>query len=397
MTKEQIKELFRKTRPSRILFPYDLNNFSQEIINHQIDKEQDHLSNIRIAIENYARKLINKDEPDDKPKSKLTLNIERNADIVGDLPYKSFFGGNESFIYYNTHSFFEKRLAIAEALGLFVLRYMPLMYRIKCGFNPSESQNECIYFAQRLLEIYASLNNGSILRNGITPNAVEVYSEIKRLNLRPNYIEKPLSEERKKHINNIIDKIFIDNPVAEISPLSCEKQIIKDYITRKERLTSEKKERYNVEIEPALGFYNPRGRIYGSYNKETFDAGCYILHTPVGYLKTIQNIKEKAQSVARLLVAHEIGHAICHYKYGDVFSYTDEKLRESELEREASYYAFLLLKHREFLYHGRDDEKYKIACEEWESLFRLVYNNHIVSGKKWVESVLNDDEWEDTQ
>jgi len=60
------------------------------------------------------------------------------------------------------------------------------------------------------------------------------------------------------------------------------------------------------------------------------------------------------------------------------------------MEREAAYFAKLLLYHREFLYYRKDDKIFNEVCDEWKILFKYIHGVHGNRGKKWLDWVLSD-------
>jgi hypothetical protein len=251
--------------------------------------------------------------------------------------------------------------------------------------------NEVLYFTQLLLELYATTENGSLLRHTYVLSKDHVESEIEKV--RSYYKPSALSENSKEKMKALLVDIFPDYPEVSVTALGCEKKIISDYVERMKYLPSGiEKKGFKILVGRGDGGYaKPYGAL-DCFNGERVGVGCFIVHSREDNLRAFlpgDGIDEKyALSIIRLIVAHEIGHIVCHYKYGNADNhYINKRNRTPEMEREAAYFARLLLEHREFLYYGKNDITFTNACEEWENLFRYVHGTHGKRNKEWLDWV----------
>ncbi|MDR2568874.1 MAG: ImmA/IrrE family metallo-endopeptidase [Oscillospiraceae bacterium] len=365
MTKYEIKQLFRKTRPAYLILGDD---FTLDQLDPYVNIELAHLSYIRNKIQEYTHTKI---------------KVIPCINTINGLPsYVQKVNDDLALFFVKSEDRFDERLAIAESLASIVFDFVP----INISNILREDDNAVIFFAQKLLELYAKMDNGAILRQKYTLPVEKVEERI--MTRRQNYDSNSLSEEQKNSIKAILCNIFNGYPNInnDDAVLNCEIKTITDYIQRKWRKAlNDKSIELNIRVNnKGHGFTSPGGKLFCSKNF------CDILHVSFSELENILNNthrKDDALKILRLIIAHEFGHIVCHYKYMVFGFFPDEDTHTPEIEREATYFARLLLERREFLYNRKKDADYDDACMEWKKLIRFVYKD---KGDDWLDWVLID-------
>jgi hypothetical protein len=280
---------------------------------------------------------------------------------------------------YYTKDPFEVRLCIAKALGEIALQYIPE----KLGEQPF-SESCVLFFAQKMLEMNVQMRNGAILRKFPVPSK-SIPKEI--ASRRGNY---DISEQKQGDVEARIKDIFPKYSEIEKGHgvLCCEVDIITEHIGRNLiQILGKQVQKYSIGVRPSpyidngtySRFINPAlARTVWHISPENAEKDLAEFHS------NYKARKITPISLIRLAIAHELGHAVLHQSK----SYDDN---DPIAEREASYFARLLLRRREWLYNGRKGGKdYEDACDQWDNLFRHIHRH---DKKELIDWVLADDEW----
>jgi hypothetical protein len=281
--------------------------------------------------------------------------------------------------YYKKESSFRVGLLIAECLGNIVLQYIPE----KLG-KPTFSDSCVLYFAQEMLKMNTQMGNGAILRK-FPEHVYEIPNEI--VSSRGKY---DISRQEKTDVEAKIQNIFPKYPNMEwgYGVLSSELDIMEEYIEKNSsQILGKQVQTYRIEFRPTdllrngsyaqtLFFTEAASIWHINPDNAKFDLSAFYKEYGHGGITPI--------SLIRLAIAHELGHAILHQK-------DSVDGRHPYAEREASYFARLLLRRRELLHNnGNVNKKYKDACKQWDNLFRHVHRH---DDKELINWVLADDEW----
>lgn len=291
--------------------------------------------------------------------SQLTISYTSCEENQWESQVSIFRRGNDYNIrYISDDDKFVECLAIAEALALIVLDFAPE------SEGEKYQKGEITYFAQQLLELNAKIDNGFILHEIYNPFASVIISRIH--SLRPNYVLNEISKVQKLKIDNLIEKIFTAN--MESSILYPEIRLITNYFRMKKGVSHKN---FHVSVRSTNALVEPKGRA------SVYEDGVNIFHSSLenvqSYFRNYKNIN--AVRILRIIIAHQLAHVILHYVIPNELTGKDTNLNSCEMEREAAYFALCLLKQRESLYIGDDDNTYNIACYEWDRLSKLIYQN----------------------
>lgn len=283
---------------------------------------------------------------------------------------------NEIIILYHVADPFEARLIIAECLGSVVLQYVPKKLN-----QPVFNEDSVLYFAQKLLELNEKMKNGAILRKFPVP-AEDILATIQSLRWIYN-----IAEEQKTYIDNVLTLMFPKYPNINkgYGVLACELDIITDYISKNSLLLwGRETNKFHIDAHSSNAIKN------GSYSKiQYYDNASNIWHiSPDNAAIELEGTQNEGYdiSIIRLAIAHDLGHAaLPQNKSND--------RADIIVEREASYFARLMLRRREWLYSGcQGGEEYNKACEKWDNLLRYIHRH---DDNDLIEWVLTDDEWLD--
>ena len=326
-----------------------------------------------------AEMYINK-----KCNTKKSIRIK----LVPTMPMLPFLlskkGNNIDVLCYNNSSieWLDKNMSIAKAIGAILS---------ELADEPFLSEDEeYIYFAKLLVERYIAMDNGAFLRQ-----------EYMAKRISGEFPTITLSEEKEVEIKNKFKEIFVDFAENFISTviLSCEIRLATRYIQEKEyaNLGLEAKQLcINVDIWEYM--FEPKARARFSVE------GAEIFHTSLDELESYLNRtkhndihKFSTSNILRFLLAHEIGHTVCHRRPGNAdtpinFALPPEEIikmkdqnKECE-EAESTFYARMLLHHSELIYNDNlEDGNYHAACEKWDKLLALLCKD-----KEWVNQVLKE-------
>jgi len=233
------------------------------------------------------------------------------------------------------------------------------------------------------------MKNGAILRSSLTRTPENVVAGVEEL--RNPYKSNVLSTDCTERLEREISKIFSDYPNVDLTTctLDCEIKLLTKYISNI-RAMDKRIESANFSIttrsEDQFEFSRIMGFVY-PYDNGSSGAGCDIMHISMKSLdKYLANtaMAGKSLEILRLVLAHDISHIIIHCNYKSPTSDVFEKGSQA-LEAEATYCSWLLLKHREFLYHNTNDKIYTDACKNLDKMFRFVYKKYGIS---WLDCVL---------
>lgn len=370
MNKNEVRKLFNATRPTSSSDPRKRLEF-------------DYLELPRILLTRYVRQELNMD----------TFSIELCPFYVHgkDNNFIAYCDWQEKrkcyrISYRIQDERFKERFAIAEALGLMVLSFVPEQLE-KSSVMQNESQTPIIYFAKKMLEVSAINNYGSVLRNQYTLSTDNIASEIRAFH--PDYDESSLTEPQKSEIDTIFNNIFSSYPEQDSLDrmLHSDIKLITRYIQCREPVAiNGSHNRLAINIHPSEGPTHIIGMLY------CHSEGCDIWHPTVEQVAGLRRIAESAEinevAAIRLIVAHELGHVVCHRIPGFTGWIGGSKPSTMEEEREATFFARLLLEQRELLYNNMlANETYDSACLEIRKLIRYVYRS---KGKEWLKWVLTD-------
>jgi len=184
LSHKEIQKLFKQTRPSGLLLPNDLKILKSNDIDIALASEQTHLGFILNSIEDYIQKETEK-------KDSFRIKTIRKSVVHG----KSLFyinappKGNSAEILYKTGNRFDEQLSIAISLAVMILVYIPR----ERNEEYEVTDNDILFFAQLLLELYAITENGALLRHMHVLPKDSIKSEIKK---RYNFDESLINTER---------------------------------------------------------------------------------------------------------------------------------------------------------------------------------------------------------
>jgi len=280
---------------------------------------------------------------------------------------------------------FKERTYIAKALGLISLVFIPqITDEVKLSFEVN--LQSVYYFAQRLLKYCAGSDYGSVLRCQYTLCENDIDTEISKLN--NDYDEQALNDSQKVEIDSVFDTIgFTNSSQTSIEGiLSNDIRLITKYIQDKE---PNRPDGTQKELEIKINFADGVSRVAGKLfcHEDGCDIHCPTIENihAIRRLEKLEQINELA--AIRLIVAHELGHIVCHRIPGYIGPIGEPTKSSPDDEKEATYFARLLLEHRELLYNNMvEDNKYHNACKEIKKLIEHVYHSR---DKEWLDWVLS--------
>lgn len=369
LEKDAIKELFKKTRLNESAEPLKRLEFG-------------YLEYARSAIEVYARKVLGY--------RNFFIEIVPSNKTANDLDFNAYWQSNKQCV----QIFFKsrggdsckERISIAEALGLIVLSFIPeqlhkdtLLFE---GGYPSIA-----FFAQKLLELSTKTDHGSFLRKQYTLSIDAIVRKICDFHGR-DYVGL-LTDDQRSLIDAKFNEIFDFSPTRNVvnGMLKSDIKLITQYIQRKEPYSVDgTQKKLAISISANKETVSLAGMLY------CYESGCNIWYPNIEKIRDIRVHNREpeinALSTIRFIVAHELGHIVCHRIPGFIGFIDGPKSSTSVEEREATYFARLLLEHREFLYNNmRADEEYDKACLEIRHLIRQLYHGY---GEEWLNWVLTD-------
>jgi hypothetical protein len=362
LSKTELDDIFEQTRPEQ-----------RRNKEHAAD-ELVHLSYVRHAVATHLRHIPGCGD--------LKIDVSR-ADI--EEPYKiTSSNGKIEISYPKSANAFDEQLAVARGLADIL---MPKAWDL-------HRRASIMYLAEMLLEYYFSKNNGSILRRDYTD--FDVRSEIDK---RYDWYSSELS-----NCNTTALKMMLYGENRVITPkrqcedaavLSCERRLITEYMREKYN-----DESLRVKAKGAESLKTPKGNItpHGS--------NCEIIYTGIKslefYLDALCKFKSTdALRFIRYLISHELSHMVLHYHINPYYdeersphklARTEDDCQKCEYierchskvgdkiirigeclyrEREATYFAYLLLIRRETL-NNNEEKALKHASSEWEAIIRSV-------------------------
>ncbi len=286
---------------------------------------------------------------------------------------------------------FTKRKKIAISLSSIILDCIPKT----CHESTSVLiKDDMIYYLANKILIHYSHSSGSILRCKYAGST----EQIELLEEENKLLSDLLTYKEREHTGKIFDEVFNCIPISTRDPrewlLRNEKKLIIDDINRY------RESKYKLMTYESFDT-NKRGKdeAIGKLNIRDNYKQIYIQYPHEDDINTKRRQRSGATFddpllVIRMIMAHELGHLVLHTKIPSG-SDDNEKViihdHNSELQdREATYYARLVLEHREFLYNDmQDDDDYKEACEAIHNYIRMYFSK---KEKTWLEWVLSDEE-----
>jgi hypothetical protein len=371
-----------------ILLPGDIQKFFHDTLS---PTEQDCLTFFIHHINAYIKK--------ETKKVKFTIHTERRERIFRSHPFSldAKRNGDSATIYYESGNKYEEQVTTAVALAVLLFVYLPQELNKTVS---SDVGQRVLYCAQQLLEYNSKLENGAFLRHMYVLPSEKVLDMLHKF--YPDYRHEAVTDEIKNETKNLFNNIFVDG-FDDFPILRREINAVSTFVKNKFHFEISAGVRGNNAVVFPInviigdnGFDKPWGRT-NTFNSSRYGMGCNILHKSKGeyekYLpgeileKKEHKVEKKyAKSLVRLNIAHELGHVVCHYKYGDSKSYErDKKERNAKMELEAACFAKHLLQHREYLYCGSNEncKEFEKACDDWGELFYYVHITHGGYDEKW--------------
>lgn len=368
MTKEEIRGVFEDTRPNLKMDPKRY-------------QEYGYMEYSRSVIETYLRKTLKMPE--------LRIVIKHSLDIVNRQTFSVLWSSEarclQIFFKSQENARFKERTAIAEALSLIAMDFVRhLTNRKTLSFDVNLPAIH--YFAQNMLEFCANGNYGSVLRKKYTCHANDVVNEIS--NLRSDSSSQSLSDLQRAEIKELFEGTVFsaENRTVADGMLSNDIKLITKYIQDREPLRNGIRNSLAITTQSVNGVNRLVGKLF------CHETGCDIQYPAVEDIRAARERKHEVAideiAATRIIVAHELGHVVCHRTPGFLGPIGSPTPSTSEVEREATYFARLLLEHREFLYNNTvDDKEYREACAVISELIRRIYYGY---GEEWLSWVLND-------
>ena len=347
-------------------------------------REFSYLGYSRTKIAAYVQKHLPKENPSERD---FLINVIFGA-TTNRLGWSKEDRRFTIFIERNETDRFKIRVLIAVALGLISLRIVKEIEQVDEPEEENISDDQIIYFAQKVLERSAKNSQGSFLRQQYTLNPDDILSRMKEF--RGDYI-KQLTKKQRTFIDEKFEEIFEDTANHQLAGLlSSDTRLIERYIQR------EKNARFGIFEKPHVITTTVSDSGTGFVGKVfCHEGGCDIWYPSledVREYRVINNLPDINEAAAiRLILAHELSHIICHFDSAPPSGFLVPKATPEE-EREATYCARTMLEHRELLYNNMvNDDTYKKACENIKELIRYVYSGKREEwGNEWFEWVLSD-------
>jgi len=387
--KKELQRIFRETRKSGLMFPHDIDDVPD--VNGSIESERSNMAYIRHSIEDYIKTQLNFENFD--------IIIEYDASMKHHFPLKEHHlpfrvtrrGERGVVVTHNATNRIERQIALVEAFSL-----IALVYPAKINETSPIFGDDIIYLTQKILETYATFNNGAVLRSEYVISADMVLGEIQKIH--PDY--NP-DKAQKEKVNNLLPDIFLGYPNVNENALDCERKRILSFI-KEEKYSDLLKYpdigSFNIIVKPkAFGKDEPRGRSSVSHDEINRKITGIIFHQAKEELEAFLSApkhgtdklvitSKHAQNIVRLIIAHEISHIALEYEYGATM-----KGQTQESERDAFYFARLILEHREFLYFpDKESKEYRNACKLWKELIIYVYKKQPNFEQKYLDWVIED-------
>jgi hypothetical protein len=423
--KREIEEIFRLTRVSKIILPIDLEDnkrvhkyisalskeeqmvlknlpFEQQIEKlflRVLENEQTTLSNIRHPIEELLRCPLDRrfatqsDESEDHSNNKIcNIAITHDPQMSGGQPYTIHKVREGLNVFYSSIDRYKRQISISAALAAIAL-YWDNQDTSSGSWTPEkENDEDCFYLMSSLLKLHADMDNGAVLRKEYVIPSDKVDDEIKKV--YENY-DSSAEVPRKNEIDLLI-KWLKKKPVPA---LNCEKKPTAKYIIDNLRNNLDYQEPGFEGLKILIAPWdNPSKDLPKGIGRMHYQKMIYTInHMPKEVLEFILSrenelVADDAQNIIRLIVAHEIGHLTLHFKWRENYSHGNNgKIKSTpEEERDAFYYALLLLKHREMLYCAHHNcGEYTTAKNKWKKLITYVYSALIeqrAAGRRTIRS-----------
>lgn len=253
---------------------------------------------------------------------------------------------------------FKERLNLAESMAFLVLRFTPWycnevdkFFDRKPSFVEFNKKEDFLYFAKKILLLYAKTPSGAIVRGD---NGLE--SEDKIIKKISEIYPDVGMTENDSELNRIFDSVFSNKDGAN-PYFRCETRIIEDFI--KDKLGVGK---YTILYSERDGWTTPRG------NMDYFPTHAFITYTSTKNLLAFECKKNwdadgmKLNNLVSIIIGHELGHLLLR-----IFGI-------SKNETMAFRFARLLLEMRELNYSEKrkNDDSYKKARNKWEKYIKTT-------------------------
>ncbi|MCL2069115.1 MAG: hypothetical protein FWH00_04370, partial [Oscillospiraceae bacterium] len=272
-----------------------------------------------------------------------------------------------------------EQLNFSLGLAFVVLVHVPPNTPIE----PDITNEHLFYFAQRLLTLYADMDNGSFLRSRYAASKSMISDKVSQYCVH--------EEHHREYVDRIFEEVFPYDK-TDVEYLRDEKQDILEYIKNNRGLQN-----FTLNVKEGDAYESPKGVTLSGDSKES------IWYTPAWKIEKYLWIKDEfrkyrdldAHSIVALIHAHEFAHLVLHYR--------DRRDRIEE-ELEAFYFAKLLLQRCELRYavklnYANPEEcpEYKDAINKWKVYMTQLYEMLSTYDPKKYPPENIDTVWEDGQ